>query len=70
MDRLFGILVNPSDCHPIGPGFDFQLYPRNCGSTGSGTRFNQPHEDKWVGKLLDMRSGENLVKKTEIKVGG
>ena len=27
-DRLFGIVVSTSDCHPRGPGFDSQLYPR------------------------------------------
>ena len=28
-DRLFGIVVSMSDCHPRGPGFDSRLYPRN-----------------------------------------
>ena len=44
-DRLFGIVVSPSDCHPRGPGFDSRLYPRNfSGSIGSA----QPREDNWV----------------------
>ena len=26
--RLFGMMVNTSDCHPRGIGFDSRLYPR------------------------------------------
>ena len=26
-DRLFGIVISMSDCHPKGPGFDPQLCP-------------------------------------------
>ena len=48
-DRLFGIVVFTSDCHPRGPGFDSRLYSRNfSGDIGSGTGFTQPREDNWV----------------------
>ena len=48
-DRLFGIVVSKSDCHPRGPGFDSQLYPRNF-SVGIdfGMGSTQPCEDNWV----------------------
>ena len=49
VDRLFGIVVSTSDCHPRGHGFDSRLYPRNfSGSIGSGTGSTQPREDNWV----------------------
>ena len=35
VDRLYGIVVSTSDCHPRGPRFDSQLYPSVivlCGS--------------------------------------
>ena len=45
-DRLFGIVVNMSDCHPRGPRFDSRLHPKNfTGSIGSGTESTQPLED-------------------------
>ena len=48
-DRLFGIVVSTSDCHPRGPGFDSRLYPRNfSGSIGSGMGSTQPREDNWA----------------------
>ena len=48
-DRLFYIVVSMSDCHPRGPRFDSQLYPRNfSGSIGSETGSMQPREDNWV----------------------
>ena len=49
IDRLLGIVVSTSDCHPRSSVFDSRLYPRNSsGSIGSGTGFTQPHEDNWV----------------------
>ena len=48
-DRLFGIVVSTSDCHPRGPGFDSRLYPRKFSeSIGSGTGFFQTREDNWL----------------------
>ena len=48
-DRLFGIVVSTSDCHPRGPGFDSRLYSTNfSGSIGSGAGSTQPREDNWV----------------------
>ena len=48
-DRLFGIVVSTSDCHPRGPGFDSRLYPRNfSGSIGSRMGSTQPREDNWI----------------------
>ena len=48
-DRLFGIVVSTTDCHPRGHGFDSRLYPGNfSGSIGSGTGSTQPREDNWV----------------------
>ena len=48
-DHLFGIVVSTSDCHPRGPGFDSQLYPRNFSrSMGSGMGSTQPREANWV----------------------
>ena len=48
-DRLFGIVVSTSDCHPISPGFDSRLYLRNfSGSIGFGTVSTQPREENWV----------------------
>ena len=49
LDHLLGIVVSMSDCHPRGPEFDSQLYPRNfSGSIGSGTGSTEPREDNWV----------------------
>ena len=49
VDRLFGIVVSMSDCHPRDPGFDSWLYPRNfSGSIGSGMGSTQSREDNWV----------------------
>ena len=48
-DRVFGMVVGMSDCHPRVPGFDSQLYPRNfSGSIGSITGSIHPREDNWV----------------------
>ena len=48
-DRLFGVVVETSDCHPRGPGFDSRLYLRKfSGSIGSGTDSTQPREDNLV----------------------
>ena len=67
VDQLFGIVVNTSDCHPRGPGFDSRLYHRNfSGSIGSGTGSTQPREDNWV--LLDMRSSKIRLRKLKLRL--
>ena len=64
-DRLFGIVVSTSDCHPRGPVFDSRLHPRNfSGSIGSGTGSTQPREDKWVATWL--RSSEIQLRKLKL----
>ena len=68
MDRLFGIVVSTSDCHPRGPGFDLRLYPRILsGSIGSGTGSTQPREDNWIA-TLDMRRGEIRLRKLKLRL--
>ena len=58
-------MVSTSDCHPRGPGFDSQLYPRNfSGSRGSGTGSTQPREDNWVATWL--RSSEIRLRKLKL----
>ena len=48
-DRLFGIVVSTSDCHPRGTGFDSRLDFRTfSGTIRSGTGTTQPIEDNWV----------------------
>ena len=66
-DRLFGIVVSTSDCHPIGPGFDSRLYPRNfSGSIGSGTGSTQLREDNWV--PIWLRSSEIRLRKLKLRL--
>ena len=66
-DRLFGIVVNTSDCHPRGPGFDSWLYPRNfSGSIGSGTGSTQSREDNWVATW--MRSSKIQLRKLKLRL--
>ena len=64
-DRLFGIVVSMSDCHPRGPGFDSRLYPRNVsGSIESATRSTQPREDELASYLIceEAKSGKKKLK--------
>ena len=61
-DRLFGIVVNTSDCHPRDSGVNFWLYLRNF-HVSIGFR-----EDKWAATLYEKQ--RNPVKETEIKVEG
>ena len=66
-DHLFGIVVNTSDCHPRGSGFDSRLYPRHFyGSIGSGTGSTQPREDNWVATW--MRSSEIGLRNLKLKL--
>ena len=66
-DHLFGIVVNTSDCHPRGPGFDSQLYPRNFPvSIGSGMGSTQPREDNWVATWV--RSSEIQLRKLKLRL--
>ena len=68
MDRLFGIVVSTSDCHPRGPGFDTRIYPRNFSwSIGSGTGFTQPRKDNWVATWYTVRSSD--IRLRELKLG-
>ena len=44
-DRLVGIVISMSDCHPRVPRFDSD-YAINCsGNIASGTGYTQPHAD-------------------------
>ena len=42
------IVVNTSDCHPRGPGFDSRLYPRNFSGSIGSERGPPSLEDNWV----------------------
>ena len=67
IDRLFGIVVTTSDCHPKDPRFDSRLYLRNVsGSVGSETGSTQPHGDNSVPTWL--RSSEVRLRKLTIRL--
>ena len=68
-DRLFGLVVSTSDCHPRDPGFDSRLYSwKFSGSRpiGSETGSTQSREDNWVATWL--RSSEIRLRKLKLRL--
>ena len=67
MDRLFGIVVSTSDCHPRCPGFDSR-YTLEIFLEVQGLERGPTSLVRIIGQLLDMISSEIRLRKRKLRL--